>query len=196
VAPDAGGQSAGAAGVVSRHGAVPLWSDQTDAECTMCQHLHRDDGHCLGLVIRYSAYGPTHAWYRPAGSSITYAGARSSDQAARAASKSGSSAKLPKQTLPKLPVFAMARLRRGVGASPKTRTICGEAGSLLVIVIVPGYNTWLRKSVGGGADLPGTPNSCRLGLNCRDLEMSAKRSPKPPRNPLSTGMTENSGFLK
>src|SRR5271167_1740642 len=55
-------------------------------------------------------------------------------------STSGLSANRPTQTLPKLPLSAIAMLRRGAGASPRTRTICGEAGSLLKMVIVPAFS--------------------------------------------------------
>jgi hypothetical protein len=53
--------------------------------CAMTQHLHRDDGVCLGVIWRY-AQRPTYAWCRPAGSSDAVSvGVCMIDQAARAA---------------------------------------------------------------------------------------------------------------
>ena len=49
---------------------------------------------------------------------------------------SGSSLKEPTQQLPKLPVLAIIRTRRGGGATPDTFTVRGPAGSLLRSVIV------------------------------------------------------------
>jgi hypothetical protein len=61
------------------------WHDRSDAECVMCQHLHRDDNVCLGVIVRYYDDGSTYAWWRPAFGGATRIGACSSDQVARAA---------------------------------------------------------------------------------------------------------------
>src|SRR5580693_5659745 len=49
----------------------------------------------------------------------------------------GSSAKDPRQTLPKRPLLARIRLNRGGGQLPETAILCGPDGSLLNTVIVP-----------------------------------------------------------
>jgi hypothetical protein len=65
------------------------WIDLTDAgepgDCALYEHLHRDDGKCLGVIIRYHHNGPTYAWCQPVGGQTNRIGACSSDQAARAA---------------------------------------------------------------------------------------------------------------
>lgn len=79
-------------------------------------------------------------------------------------STSGSSAKLPTQTLPKLPLLAMARLRRGAGASPETLTTCGEAGSLLNTVIVPTFGPRLSGANRIGISIA-SPTSSLIGYD-------------------------------
>src|SRR5580658_4947650 len=49
----------------------------------------------------------------------------------------GLSTNEPTQMLPKFPVSAMIRLAMGGGATPETDINCGDAGSSLMIVIVP-----------------------------------------------------------
>jgi hypothetical protein len=51
----------------------------------------------------------------------------------------GSSAKEPTQTAPKLPAFAMIRFALGAARTPEMGTTCGPAGSLLAMVIAPGF---------------------------------------------------------
>jgi hypothetical protein len=58
---------------------VSSWVDMTD-EAVLCEHLHRDDGACLGWVVRYCADGPTYAC-----SKYGRIGPCSSDDAARLA---------------------------------------------------------------------------------------------------------------
>src|SRR5580700_8126786 len=69
------------------------------------------------------------------------------------------STKEPTQQLPKSPLLAMARLRRGAGASPVTLTTWGDAGSLLKIVIVPAFGPRLNgaKRIGTSIASP-TPS--------------------------------------
>ena len=61
------------------------WRDAPDEDAALCQHLRRDDNVCLGLIVRYYENGPTYAWWHRAYGDITRFGARSTDQAARAA---------------------------------------------------------------------------------------------------------------
>jgi hypothetical protein len=45
--------------------AVSGWidlTDQADGNPVLRQHLHRDDGRCLGIVVRYSSRALTDAW--------------------------------------------------------------------------------------------------------------------------------------
>jgi hypothetical protein len=32
---------------------MSTWCDKTNDDCVLCQHLHRDDNVCLGLIARY-----------------------------------------------------------------------------------------------------------------------------------------------
>jgi hypothetical protein len=44
---------------------VSNWIDMTDradGEPVLCEHLHCDDGRCLGGIVRYYGDGPTYAW--------------------------------------------------------------------------------------------------------------------------------------
>jgi len=56
-----------------------------DDGALLYQHLHRDDGACLGMIVRFRENGPTNAWCGYGDGRVTRIGPCSNDQAARAA---------------------------------------------------------------------------------------------------------------
>jgi hypothetical protein len=62
--------------------------DDDDGRLVLCEHLHCDDGRCLGVIYRRrgNREAPTYAWgYAPGCADLKRIGPCSSDQAARAA---------------------------------------------------------------------------------------------------------------
>src|ERR1700722_15040199 len=111
---------------------------------------------------------------------------------------SGLSSKQPTQTLPKFPVLAIIRFNLGAGASPETLTTCGEAGSLLVIVIVPGCSPTLvgAKRIGISIASP-TPSLIGYESTLGDWKSGGaatipviKSSPLPPLSIVSSSSTK------
>jgi hypothetical protein len=42
-------------------------TNQADGDPVLCQHLHRDDGCCLGIIVRYDWRPPVYAWGKTIG---------------------------------------------------------------------------------------------------------------------------------
>jgi hypothetical protein len=66
-------------------------TDEADGNPVLCRHLRREDGRCLGVIVRYYWDAPAYARRKSrCGRYLERVGVCSSDQAARARSSAGS----------------------------------------------------------------------------------------------------------